>query len=220
MSDSPKTDRPWLEILVGVTPLLIGLLVTGGGAYFTHVYNAKQIQLGQLDALAKFRGPLLSEDPYEREFAYSSFVLLGYEELALKLIQLKKDSAGRSVVQDIKLNGSAAAKTSASATLKSLPIQVGIYVGSNPQRKATEIIAENLRQAGYPATTIEPISGNAEIPATTEVRYFNNEDKASAESIASRLKSSGLMDASAVHVSQFKVKPGSIEVWIASSSTK
>lgn len=220
MSNSPKTVRPWLEILVGVTPLLIGLLVTGGGAYFTHVYHTKQIQIGQLEALDKLRAPLLSEDPYEREFAYFSFVLLGYEQLALKLIQLKKDGAGRSVAQDIKRNGSAAAKANALATLAILPIYVALYADSNSQRKAAEIGAKYLKQDRYPATTIEAISGKAEIPTTTEVRYFNNEDKDSAESIASILKTSGLADASAIHVSQFKVKPGSIEVWIGSGSTK
>src|SRR4051812_9011951 len=103
MGEEPsRTKKAWWEIVATLTPLMIGLGVTGVGAYFTQVYNFQQLQLNQLSALDKFRTLLVSESPSDREFAYASFAALGYEGLAVKLIKLKQDSAGRAVAQDIK----------------------------------------------------------------------------------------------------------------------
>ena len=124
MADELSKRKPWYEILAGLTRLIQGLWVTGVGAFYTHVYDFRQLQLNQLDALDKFRTQLTSENPYDREFAYASFSSLGHEQLALKLMQISKDGAGRSVAQEIKLSGSATAKSEASAALAVIPVQV------------------------------------------------------------------------------------------------
>ena len=121
-NDASSKNKAWWEIIVALTPLILGICVTGVGAFFTQVYNFRQLQINQLAVLEKFRPLLISENPYDREFAYASFAALGYEGLAVKLIQLKQDSAGRPVVQEIKLSGSGTAKAEALATLSSLPV--------------------------------------------------------------------------------------------------
>lgn len=215
MADEIAKKKPWFEILAALTPLILGLCVTGVGAFFTHVYNFRQLEVNQLNALDKFRTLLVSENPFDREFAYASFTALGHEQLALRLIQLKQDSAGRSVVQQIKLSGSATAKAEASAALSTIPVQVFVQIASELQReKAKEILAV-LQQRGYLTPDIENVSGKADSPKKTNVRYFNDEDKPTAETIASVLKEKGIADAYANHVSRYKVKPGSLEIWFS-----
>jgi hypothetical protein len=218
MPDEVTKQKPWYEVLAALTPLILGLCITGVGTFFTQVYNFRQLQITQLNALDKFRSQLVSENPYDREFAYASFAALGHEQLALKLIQLKQDSAGRSVAQEIKLSGSATAKAEASAALSTIPAQVYVQIASESQReKAKEVVAA-LQQRGYVTPGIEDVSGKADSPKNTNVRYFNDEDKAAAEAIAAILKEKGIATAYAYRVAQFKVKPGSLEVWFSADT--
>lgn len=215
MADDIVKKKSWHEILAALTPLVLGLSVTGVGAFFTQVYNFRQLEVNQLSVLDKFRMDLISDDPFKREFAYASFTALGHEQLALKLMQMKQDSAGRSVAQQIKLSGSGAAKAEASAVLSGIPAQVFLQIASKSQdEKAKEMMAA-LQLHGYVVPGIENISGKADSPKKTNVRYFNDEDKPVAEAIAALLKEKGITDAYAYHVSQFKVKPGSLEIWFA-----
>jgi len=216
--EAPSTKR-WYDVLVSLTPLILGVCVTGIGALFTQVYNNRQLQLNQLSALDKFRPLLVSENPYDREFAYASFVALGYEDLALKLMRLKQDSAGRPIAQSITIAGSASAKSEASAALSSIPAQVYIQIASESQReKAKEILIE-LQQRGYSVPGIENVAGKADSPKRTNVRYFNDQDRAVAESIVQVLKDKGMGSAYALRVSHLKARPGSLEVWFAPDLT-
>ncbi|HWE53610.1 MAG TPA: hypothetical protein VG273_27720 [Bryobacteraceae bacterium] len=102
------------------TPLVLGLLVTGIGAIFTQTYNNRQLDLNKLEALDKLRPLLTSAKPEEREFGYSSFRALGYEELAIQIIKSTKDQSGRVVLQDIAKTAPPAIKSQADAALKTL----------------------------------------------------------------------------------------------------
>ncbi|MGH8477052.1 MAG: SPOR domain-containing protein [Methylococcales bacterium] len=210
--------KTWWEVLAALTPLILGICVTGIGVFFTNVYNFRQLQLNQLSALEKFRGLLVSENPYDREFAYASFAALGYENLAIKLINLKDDSAGRAVVQEIKLSGSASAKVEAASALPTLPVQVYIQIAAEEQREKAQQIRNVLQQKGYVAPGIENISGKADIPKNTNVRYFNEEDKSIADAVVSILKEHGISSAYAYRVSRLKVKPGSLEIWFSADA--
>lgn len=214
-AEKKSTTKPWHEILASLTPLIVGICVTGVGTFFSHVYNDRQLQLNQLTALDKFRPLLISENPFDREFAYASFVALGYEELALKLMQLKQDSAGRAVAQDIAASSSGAAKSEASAALEKIPAQVYLHIADEGQRDKAKAVQQNILEKGFTVPGIENVSGRAELPRNTSVRYFNEQDKASAESIVNSLKSQGLNSASAKYYSGLKARPGSIEVWMS-----
>jgi hypothetical protein len=97
MSDQGKPDVKGKDLwdkIGSLTPLLIGLAVTGVGTYFTNIYNFRQLQLNQVEALDKMRPLLASEKVEDRTFAYSAFAALGYEDLAIRMIRVQHDDAG------------------------------------------------------------------------------------------------------------------------------
>lgn len=216
MPDSP-IKKPWYEVLATLTPLIVGVCVTGVGAFYTHVNNSRQLQLNQITALDKFRPLLLSESNADREFAYASFAALGYESLALKIIQTKQDPAGRAVAEDIKESGSGADKAEAVAALASIPARVFIHVGTENQRVAATALGETLKRQGFAVQGVEKV---AAVPSATSVRYFNEEDRAAADAIATTLKQNGAADAVAQRVTRYKVRPGSLEVWLSAAVPK
>ena len=98
-------QKDFWDKLSSVTPLLIGILVTGVGAIFTQIYNFQQLQLNQILALEKLRPLLVSDKPEDREFGYASFAALGYEETAIRIIQIKRDQSGREVLVQLEKTG-------------------------------------------------------------------------------------------------------------------
>lgn len=118
MADEKRKDL-WDKI-GSVTPLILGIAVTGVGALFTQVYNFRQLQLNQIAALDKLRPLLTSDKPEEREFGYASFAALGYEEIAVRIVQLKKDQSGRSVLLELQKVGSPKVQANAADALRSL----------------------------------------------------------------------------------------------------
>lgn len=214
-----SSTKPWYEILASLAPLIVGVGVTGVAAVFTGIYNSRQLQLNQLAALDKFRSALVSDNPVEREFAYASFAVLGYEELALKIMQVKRDSAGRAVAQDIQLTGSASAKAEAKATLTALPAQVYGHIGPESQRaKAAEALSA-LQTMGLVPLGVENVTGKAIVPKTTEVRYFNDEDRPQADAIVKVLRERGWLTSESKRVAIPSVKRGTIEVWFGAEGT-
>lgn len=212
MPDAPQ-KRSWIDVLAALTPLILGVLVTGVGAAFTQVYNYRQLQLNQLTALDKFRPMLISEKVEEWEFAYASFAALGYEELALKIIAVKNDGAGRAVAQDISVSGAGAVKQTAEQVLTSIPAQVYLHIGEESARKLSNDVAQALSQIGLQPMGTENVAGKAGTPNDTQVRFFNQADRAVAESVASVLKAQGIAGATTVSNEKLKAKPGTVEVW-------
>jgi len=62
----------------------------------------------------------MSDRPEDRELGYESFAALGHEQLAIRIIKLKKDEAGRSVLVELKRSGDPQSQASASDALKTL----------------------------------------------------------------------------------------------------
>ncbi|MCC4118712.1 chitosanase [Aromatoleum toluclasticum] len=118
MADERRKDL-WDKV-ASVTPLVLGIAVTGVGALFTQVYNFRQLQLNQIAALDKLRPLLTSDKPEEREFGYASFAALGYEDIAVRIVQLKKDESGRSVLVELQRVGSPQVQANAADALRSL----------------------------------------------------------------------------------------------------
>ena len=211
MPDAPPR-KPWYEVLASLTPLIVGVCVTSVAAFYTQLNNSRQLQLNQITALDKFRPLLVSENNADREFAYASFAALGYESLALKIIQTKQDPAGRAVAEGIKEGGSSADKAEAIAALASIPARVFIHVGDEGQRVVATRLGESLKHLGFAVQGVEKV---AAVPNITSVRYFNEEDSAAADAIASALKRNGATDAVVQKVTRYKVRPGSLEVWLS-----
>lgn len=120
MADAEKQKDIW-DKLSSVTPLVLGLAVSGVGLLFTQIYNYRQLQLNQITALEKLRPLLTSDKPEEREFGYASFASLGYEDVAIRIIKINKDQSGRPVLVELsKVDGSQQLQSSAAEALKSL----------------------------------------------------------------------------------------------------
>lgn len=120
MEEKKNTKDLWDKIS-SITPLILGIFITGVGILFTQIYNYQQLQLNRIQALDKLRSALISENSLDREFAYSAFIALGYEDLAIRLIQTQKDeSGGRTVLTDLKLSESNEIKEQATTALKML----------------------------------------------------------------------------------------------------
>jgi hypothetical protein len=216
-TDTIPAKKTWYEILIALTPLIVGIGVTGVGAYFTQVNNDRQLQMNELNALDKLRPMLMSENPLDREFAYASFVALGHEQLALKLMRLKKDSAGREVAARIQASSDSSddTRTAAAAVVKSIPVQVFVHIAAEDQRPHAAALIQALESEGYSVPGIENIAGKATLPKRTNVRYFNPQDKATADSIAGILRKQGIDDAYPYAVTHLNARPGSLEIWFA-----
>jgi hypothetical protein len=115
--DKPKD---FWDKLASVTPLILGIAVTGVGAFFTQVYNFRQLQLNQITTLDKLRPLLNSDKPEERVFGYASFAALGYENIAVRIVRLKNDEAGRSFLVELQKVGAPQVRADATDALQSL----------------------------------------------------------------------------------------------------
>lgn len=213
MADPTPPPKRWYEVLAALTPLILGLAVTGVGTFFTAVNNARQTQLNQITALDKFRASLISPNASEREFAYAAFAALGYEAMALKIIQAKQDPVGRALAEEVKETSSGADRETAIAVLAGTPPVVYIHIASESQRERAEEFSQHLGRARFLVKGIENISGKAAVPRQTSVRYFNPEDQPAANAVVDALKAIGESGATAQIVTRFKVRPGSLEVW-------
>ncbi len=204
-----QSGKSWYQILASLTPLIVGICVTGVGTFYTYQNNQQQLQLNKISALDKFRTLLTSENESEREFAYASFAALGYEELAFKIIKTKRDTAGNSVVQ-------AAVPTperkEAADALASIPARIYLHIADESQRPTATTLAGALRRMGYSVPGIERV---AAVPKNTSVRYFNGQDGTLAEDVSKALRANAVTDATPQEIKGFKVRPGSIEVWLS-----
>ncbi len=98
--DGKKSKDIW-EKLASISSLVSGVLIARIGLWATQAYNYRQLEINKLAALDKFRPLLDSEKSQDREFAYSAFVLLGHEELAVRMISQNQDEAGKRVLSDL-----------------------------------------------------------------------------------------------------------------------
>ena len=64
----------------------------------------------------------------------------------------------------------------------------------------------------------ENVATKGGTPNTTQVRYFNEADKPSAEAVASVLKDHGVAEVKAALLGNLKAPAGTIEVWLRKES--
>lgn len=139
MADEGKKD--FWDKLSALTPLILGLAVTGLGAIFTQRFNEHQLQLNKIEALDKLRPLLSSSKPEERAFGYTAFSSLGYEKIAIQIIALNKDESGRPLLLEAQKSGSPEVKEQATGALDSLNkarmlVNIGEFGTTNAQEAA------------------------------------------------------------------------------------
>jgi hypothetical protein len=136
MADESKKD--FWDKLSALTPLILGLAVTGVGGIFTQRFNEHQLQLSKIEALDKLRPLLSSSKPEERAFGYTAFSSLGYEKVAIQMIALNKDESGRPLLLEAQKSGSPEVKAQATSALDSLNkarmlVNINEFGTDNPQ---------------------------------------------------------------------------------------
>jgi len=217
MNATPATRKPWYEILASLTPLIIGIAVTAVGAAATHVYNFRQLQLNQLATLEKFSKQLSSQSALDREFAYAAFSALGYQELALRLAQVRQDEAARGVVEEALDHGSDSVRAAAEVAQRALPplsARVFLHIGDENLRELARVIAQHFDARGLSPQGVENVAGKAGLPSRAEVRYFNAPDRDAAERAVEVLRDQGLADARARRIEGLRAPLGNLEVWL------
>lgn len=216
-SESSGSKKAWYEILIALTPLIVGVGVTGVGAYFTQVNNYRQLQANELSALDKLRPLLISNDPFDREFAYASFVALGHQDLTLRLMRLKQDSAGRAVAQ--RMQSDDAMRGAAGEALSAIPAELYIHIASEAQRAQANALAEALRRSGFSVAPLEMVAGKHDSPPRDNLLYFNAQDKTAADKVAYVMRAQGMQELAVDEVAHSRARPGSLEIWFAASQT-
>lgn len=116
-TDTKQTQDSNFGFLV---PIAITAIVSLVGVLATYVYNERQVQLAQIEALDKYREYLNSAESTERKFAYEVFKALGYKDLVLELIALRNDGAGVDVAFSIEKSGQSNASSRASVVTDAL----------------------------------------------------------------------------------------------------
>lgn len=141
------TDRQNKDIwdkISSISPLIIGIVATLVGAYFTNIYNSRQLQLNQIAALDKLRPLFTTQNPQDREFAYSSFVALGYQDLAIRLIEIQGDQKGRNVLTQLKRTGPIETRVKAETALQTLDVQMLANISEGRRHIVREIVSALL----------------------------------------------------------------------------
>lgn len=204
------SQKRWWEVFVALTPLIIGLGVTGVGTYATAVYRNQEIQLTQLKALNEWRGLLNSEKPQERAFAYEAFVALGYEALVVKLVKSNQDPAGRNALSTVAAGGDG---IEAQQALSEVPVYVFLHIFQESQRENARALGQFIEmKLNYIVRGVELVA-DARPPANPEVRFFNGADKDAADEVIKIMALAGLSEAQPKRVSFLKAKPGTVEIW-------
>jgi hypothetical protein len=126
-----KNKKDIWEKLSALSGLFSGGLIALVGIWATHSYNTRQLELSQIEALDKLKPSLQSEKALDRNFAYFMFTKLGYEDLAIELISLRGDVAGKDILTKLAKSDNPDVRKNAETVLKE------ILATETNQRKST-----------------------------------------------------------------------------------
>jgi hypothetical protein len=241
MSSEPAAPKKqWYEILSVLTPLIVGIFVTFSGIVITNEFNQKQLQinsannvtklkiddintkrqlkLNEVTLLDKFHAKLISKDDDDRTYAYAMFDYLGHTELAIKIGAGRNDTALRPVLENVIAASDKEYSKLSKDLLTSIPAKIYLHIGNKSQHDQASKIEAALKDQKFLVQGIENLNGKATMPNITDVRYFNAEDLAAAESIKKILEENGIIEVKLNKlnkVKRYKVRPGSLEIWFA-----
>ncbi len=104
------------------------------------------------------------------------------------------------------------------SAIQQLPARVYLQIFDEQDRAKAKQIQSGLRQQGFIAPGIENVGNKAQTVKQTEIRFFNDSDKDSANKVRDILNQSGIGQVQILQLQiKTKVSPGTIEVWLAAS---
>jgi hypothetical protein len=220
MGTESSSGAAWYEILSKITPLLLGVFITGGGIWATNHVQEAQLQLSQINSLFGFLPKMRSTDPAECVSAFEAFNGDGLEVLLINIVDRTKEPCGRPRLRAIAASNNREAKALAGKALHNLPIQVFMHIDSDAQAVAANHFAQAVDGYGaheeigptFSYRGVAVVGNNS--PAQPEIRYFVDSDRADAEQLAVLYRQSIEGPAPSVELKTMMAKPGTLEVWM------
>jgi hypothetical protein len=115
---------PWYEVLSKLSPLVLGIFITGGGAWATNRVQEGQLQLSQVNSLFLFLPKMQSKNAAECVSAFEAFTGDSLEQLVVHIIDRTKEPCGRPKLRAVAQSANRETRELAENALRNLPIQV------------------------------------------------------------------------------------------------
>lgn len=132
-------------------------------------------------------------------------------EQAASAADLKKKDA---LLAQIESNNESLAPPLGSSNRGVTP-RVYIHIAGDGQRASMQLLQKQLIMEGFLVPGIENVKGVADIPKTSNVRFFNDSDEGIANIVAGRLREAGGVDVNVYHVRKLSARPGHLEIWLS-----
>jgi hypothetical protein len=133
MKNSPKEEpaatpkekgRDFYDKVTALTPIITGGLITLLLGFLSQEvsrdYNNRQIEIARLNTITDLCKYIQNADPKQREYGYTMFSALGQQALAIHLITLSGDEAGREFLQRLILAPDRTVRSNAAIGLANL----------------------------------------------------------------------------------------------------
>jgi phosphate starvation-inducible protein PhoH len=98
---------------------------------------------------------------------------------------------------------------------KTITRRVYIHINDEAQREPMKALQTTLARMGFRTPGIENITGKAQVPENTNVRYFNEQDAEQAGVVVDELKALGFTTATSYRLIGANAPAGSLEVWLS-----
>lgn len=114
---SRTDENRFIATLARLLPGVSGLLIALVGLYFTHLYNAQQLRVAELQTIASFMPHLLGDEE-AKQLALLSISTLGNTELAAELAQRSPSVGATGALTSIAATGSGEDRARAETALR------------------------------------------------------------------------------------------------------
>lgn len=223
-----------LQILAGmIGGILVPVAIGGVGYLLAESEKAASVQALHAERLTGFIDHLASSNPKQQQIAIEiANHLASTNQLPAEIVPTLTRIANQSSNAELAAGAAATALIAAGQDAVSArvvqtaftnsPPRVYIHIATEQQRQQARdlevYLEEHLRDAKLVVPGIELKAG----PAATELRYFKQADKATAEAILSAIKAAGLtpglVDLSANYENSKGIRPQHFELWFGRDS--
>jgi hypothetical protein len=220
----PRPATPWYEVLSKLTPLLIGICVTGTGLWVSTGLQQRQLELTQIQSLSNFLPKVYSNRPQECLSAFESFVGERFNELLIDIMDRTAEPCGRPRLQSLVNQTRGPMQQRALRALRDLPVQVFLnYTGDRRQGQQAKTLGKCIDAYGINDDAdplrfsyrgpIEKLMRAKEAPAQPEIRYFIQSDREEADVVAG-MYARLIGGQPEVKFLPLMARPGTLEVWM------
>lgn len=92
--------------------------------------------------------------------------------------------------------------------------RVYIHISDEAQREEMKKLQLSLQSDGFYVPGIENVKYKSDAPKTSSIRYFNVEDKESAQMLVDKLKEFGETNVASFYITSYRARLGHLEIWL------